>query len=127
MHVARFHLGPHLRQAAVVVIEFDLDARFSGEGLVVALDAGLGVGPAPGHDGQRVVGSGNGARQQQCCDGGGEGAQAGSRNGAHGGWSSCGPRIVTDELIVSLTLPMPGSIIRPPFRFGQFTGYGAVW
>ena len=27
----------------------------------------------------------------------------------------------------SLTLPIAGSIIRPPFRFGQFTGYGAVW
>ena len=125
MHVARFHLGAYLRKAAVVVVKLDLDAGFGGEGLVVALDAGFGVGAAPGHHGQRVLGGGNGARQQQCCDG--EGAQAGSRNGAHGGWSSCGPRIVTDELIVSLTLPMASSIIRPPFRFGQFTGYGAVW
>ena len=27
----------------------------------------------------------------------------------------------------SLTLPNLGSIIRPPFRFGHFAGYGAVW
>ena len=54
-HVAGFHLRAHLRQAAVVVLGVDLDTELLGEGLVVGLDLALGIGAAPGNDGDGLV------------------------------------------------------------------------